>query len=415
MEGSGPQPLRGMGEPHELWLTAPDALLEGLPDAVVASDEGGRIVYVNSLAEDLFGHAREELIGHPITMLWPEPVRQRYVQNMQLYFATDHPLRFSAQAIGLRRDGTTFVGEMSWGIVETSRGPVLLAIGRDISDRLASEARLRAVAAMAERALSDPDPRHLASEAVAALTDTLPVAGAEVRLSPAGPVAASRATTALLHPSLPAQLCIVLGSGAELTLTPARPLHDEEMSTVRAIANVLGTALARLRAEEQTRHDAMHDPLTGLANRSLLRDRLEHALARSRREGASAGVLFVDLDNFKQVNDIYGHATGDAVLVEVARRLQAAVRPSDTVARLGGDEFVAVCEGISPDTALALARRLSEGVAVPMNAGGVRHEMSASIGIALGRSSAEALLSDADAAVYQAKANGGGRIEVAER
>ncbi len=414
MEGSASQRLGGTGEPHQLRLAAPNALLEGLPDAVVASARDGRIVYVNSLAEELFGYAPGELIGQPVTILWPEPIRQRYVQNMELYFATDHPLRFSAEAIGLRRDGSTFIGEMSWGIVETTNGPVLLAIGRDISDRLASEARLRAVAAMAERALGDPDPRHLANEAVLALTDTLPLAGAEVRLGPTGPSAASRATSALLEASVPGQLCIVLGAGAELTVTPARPLSDEEMSTVRAIANVLGTALARLRAEEQMRHDAMHDPLTGLANRSLLRDRLEQALARSHREGVAAGVLFVDLDNFKQVNDVYGHATGDAVLVEVARRLQAAVRPSDTVARLGGDEFVAVCEGVAAEPALALARRLCEGIAEPISAGGAHHELSASVGIALGSTSAGDLLSGADSAVYRAKARGGGRIEFAD-
>jgi diguanylate cyclase (GGDEF)-like protein len=345
-------------------------------------------------------------------MLWPEPVRQRYIQNMELYFATEHPLRFSAEAVGLRRDGTQFMGEMSWGIVETTGGPLLLAIGRDISDRRASEARLRAVATMAERALSDPDPRHLAAEAVQALSTTLPVAGVEVRLAHSGPAAASRATTALLDASAPTALCILLGSGAEMTVSPTRPLTEEEMNAVRAVAHVLGTALARLRAEEQMRHDAMHDPLTGLANRSLLRDRLEHALARSDREGVTTGVLYLDLDNFKQINDVYGHATGDRVLVEVARRLQAAVRPSDTVARIGGDEFVAVCESVSADTVLALAHRLIEGIAVPISAGGAQHELSASIGIALGETSAEALLSQADAAGYRAKAQGGGRIEI---
>jgi diguanylate cyclase (GGDEF)-like protein/PAS domain S-box-containing protein len=412
MEGSGPQSMRGKGEHNfDLWLAGPDTLLEGLPDAVVASRRDGRIVLVNHLAEELFGYTREELIGQPVTVLWPEPVRERYVQNMELYFATEHPLRFSAEATGLRRDGTEFVGEMSWGIVETTGGPLLLAIGRDISDRRASEARLQAVATMAERALSDPDPRHLAVEAVQALSTTLPLAGVEVRLAHAGPVAASRATTGLLDASAPAALCILLGSGAELTVNPSRPLSEEEMNTVRAVAHVLGTALARLRAEERMRHDALHDPWTGLANRSLLRDRLEHALARSDREGVTTGVVYLDLDNFKQINDVYGHATGDSVLVEVARRLQAAVRPSDTVARLGGDEFVAVCESVSADTVLALAQRLTEGIAVPILAGGARHELSASIGIALGETTAQALLSEADAAVYRAKAQGGGCIE----
>ena len=94
------------------------------------------------------------------------------------------------------------------------------------------------------------------------------------------------------------------------------------MSFVRAVANTLATALARLRDEERMRHEALHDPLTGLANRTLLRDRLEHALARSGRDGGATGVVFVDLDNFKRVNDAYGHATGDAVLVELGKRTE---------------------------------------------------------------------------------------------
>jgi PAS domain S-box-containing protein len=134
-------------------LLAPAAILEGLPDAVVASAADGRIVYVNALAEELFGYSRAELVGKPVQTLWPERIRERYTRNMELYFATEHPLRFSSEAWGLRRDGSEFVGEMSWGIVETEAGKLLLAIGRDVSERRAADRRLRAVAAMGERAL----------------------------------------------------------------------------------------------------------------------------------------------------------------------------------------------------------------------------------------------------------------------
>ncbi len=97
------------------------------------------------------------------------------------------------------------------------------------------------------------------------------------------------------------------------------------------------------------RYEAVHDPLTGLANRTLLRDHLEHALARSEREGGATRMLFVDIDNFKQVNDTYGHATGDAVLVELGRRLRMAVHQANAVAGLGGDEFVVVCKDIDEE------------------------------------------------------------------
>jgi diguanylate cyclase (GGDEF)-like protein/PAS domain S-box-containing protein len=403
-EDASPTPQRGDDTFGE-FLLAPAPILEGLPDAVVAAARDGRIVFVNALAEELFGYPREELLGRPVQTLWPDRLQQRYIRNMQLYFATEHPLRFSTEVWGLRRDGSEFVGEMSWGIVETIGGPLLLAIGRDISERRAAETRLRAVAAMGERALAGADPADLAAEAVELMRTTLPVAGAEVRL-------AGGAALASDGPMTEAALRLPIGTGDELIVAPARELADEELSLVRAVANTLATALARLRGEERMRHEAVHDPLTGLANRTLLRDRLEHALARSKREGGVTGVLFVDLDNFKQVNDQYGHATGDSLLAELGSRLRVAVRPADTVARLGGDEFVVVCEKVDAQSALALGRRLQKAIQVPVTFGEVEHRLSASIGIALGQTDPDALLGDADAAVYRAKADGRGRIEL---
>jgi diguanylate cyclase (GGDEF)-like protein len=208
---------------------------------------------------------------------------------------------------------------------------------------------------------------------------------------------------------------LAIGTGDEVVVAAERDLSEEERSFVRAVANTLATALARLRDEERTRHEAVHDPLTGLANRTLLRDRLEHALARSGRERGATAVLFVDLDNFKQVNDTLGHAAGDVVLVETARRLQTAVRPGDTIARLGGDEFVAVCEDIDEEAALAVGRRLQEAIRPPLTAGGVEHALSASIGIAIGDGDPDGLIGEADLAAYRAKASGRARIELATR
>jgi diguanylate cyclase (GGDEF)-like protein/PAS domain S-box-containing protein len=398
---------RGGDELRHDVLLAPAAILEGLPDAVVAATRDGRIVFVNARAEELFGFTREEVLGRPVQTLWPERVRARYTSNMQLYFATEHPLRFSTEALGLRRDGSEFVGEMSWGIVETTAGALLLAIGRDISERRAAEARLRALAAMGERALAGADLGGLAVEAVNLMRTTLPIDGAQVRLADGTMVASDGRVT---------RDCVRLsiGAGDELLVVGERELADGEMSFVRAVANTLATALARLRGEARTRYEAVHDPLTGLANRTLLRDRLDHALARSEREGAATGVLFVDLDNFKQVNDRYGHGTGDMVLVEVARRLREAVRPADTVARLGGDEFVVVCEQVDEPSAVTLGGRVQAAIRPPLVVDGVKHAVSGSIGIALGSGhiDPDALLRDADAASYRAKANGTGRVEL---
>jgi diguanylate cyclase (GGDEF)-like protein/PAS domain S-box-containing protein len=386
-------------------LLAPAAILEGLPDAVVAAARDGRIVFLNALAEELFGYPRNELLGQPVQMLWPERVRRRYTRNMQLYFATEHPLRFSSTVWGLRRDGSEFAGEMSWGIVETTGGPLLLAVGRDVSERRAAEARLRAVAAMGERALAGADPADLAAEAIELMRATLGVDGAAVRL-------ADGSALASFGPPPETGVRVAIGSGDELLVEPEHELSDDELSFVRALAGTLATALARLRDEERTRYEAVHDPLTGLANRTLLRDRLEHALARSPRESGATAVLFVDLDNFKRVNDAHGHAAGDVALAELARRLRMAVRPGDTVARLGGDEFVIVCEEVDAGSALAVGRRVEEAIRLPVATGSARHQLSASIGIALGHSDPEALLANADAAAYRAKAAGRGRVEL---
>ena len=388
-------------------LVAPAAVLEGLPDAVVAMDREGRIVFANGLAEELFGYAREELLGRPATMLWATRVRKRYQRNLELYFATQHPLRFTAEAWGLRRDGTEFIGEMSWGIVETERGPLLLAIGRDVSERRARDDRLSALAAMGERALAGAEPAELAAEAVELLRGRLPVDGARVRLDD-GRTLAEAGTVG------PGATRLPIGTGDELLVAPAQELSDEEMGIVRAVANTLTVALARLRDEAQMRHDAVHDPLTHLANRILLRDRLEQARARTARDGGETGVLFVDLDGFKAINDTHGHGAGDAVLVEFGARLKAAVRPADTVARVGGDEFVVVCDQIDDAAVRSLAARVQDAIRPPVSVGERELEVTASVGIAVGRDP-YVLLADADAAAYRAKGAGGGRFEIVRR
>jgi diguanylate cyclase (GGDEF)-like protein/PAS domain S-box-containing protein len=387
------------------WMLAPAAMLEGLPDAVVATGRDERIAYVNVLAEELFGYSRTELLGEPVQRLWPERVRARYSRNMQLYFATEDPLRFTTEAWGLRRDGTEFVGEMSWGIVQTTRGPLLLAIGRDITGRRTTEARLRAVAALGDRALTGADAVSLAAEAVDLMASSLPIVGAEVRMAGGSVLAAT-------GPTVDPGLRFPIGTGDAIHLAVERELLDEELNLVRALANTLATALERLRGEEQIRYDAVHDPLTQLANRTLLQDRLQHAVAKSRRGEVGAAVLFVDLDNFKSVNDEFGHAAGDLVLVELARRLRGAIRPGDTIARFGGDEFVAVCEGVDEAAAMMVGVRILEAVEKPFMTPQGRHELSASVGVALGDHEADDLLAFADAAAYRAKANGRGRIEL---
>lgn len=164
--------------------------------------------------------------------------------------------------------------------------------------------------------------------------------------------------------------------------------------------------------EDRLAHAAAHDPLTGLPNRDLLADRLVHALAREARDQRGLALLFADLDDFKIVNDSFGHTVGDQVLVEVTRRLGRCVRDGDTVARLGGDEFTLVLEGIGDDRAASsVAERVARELRRPIVAGGADVRVTASVGIAVARpgEEPEELLRRADAAMYRAKGQGKAR------
>ena len=169
--------------------------------------------------------------------------------------------------------------------------------------------------------------------------------------------------------------------------------------------------LLQLPGPRRLAHLAVHDPLTGLANRALLADRLDRALARARREGRPGALLLLDLDGFKAINDARGHAAGDRALVAVAERLRGCVREVDAVARLGGDEFLIVFDGIGAAAeARRVAGRIRAALAEPLRPddGGALLALSASIGVAVfaGREAPADLLRRADGAMYVAKRTG---------
>ena len=171
----------------------------------------------------------------------------------------------------------------------------------------------------------------------------------------------------------------------------------------------------RVEVAAQLEEKAFHDELTGLPNRSLLLDRLADALHRASRHDRMVGVLFLDLDRFKVVNDSLGHSVGDELLSETARRLEQTIRPDDTVARLGGDEFVVVIGNMVRTTdALVAAERVRSAVAQPVTLGNESTVVTTSVGIAIafGDESPAELLQDADTAMYRAKEGGRDRAEM---
>ena len=176
-------------------------------------------------------------------------------------------------------------------------------------------------------------------------------------------------------------------------------------------------ALENARLYEEIRHQALHDGLTGLANRVLFRDRVANALERNRgRDGHPFAILFIDLDDFKVLNDTLGHARGDDILVAVARRVAESLRPADTAARLGGDEFAVLLDGIgTEDRAMSIAIRLADTLREPMEVGDIVTTVAASIGIAISGGlgeTADDLLRNADIAMYAAKASARGRAQL---
>ena len=182
------------------------------------------------------------------------------------------------------------------------------------------------------------------------------------------------------------------------------------------LRRALAHAIERKRAEDELVHQALHDPLTGLPNRALFLDRLGLALERSRRSGEPLAVLFLDFDNFKQVNDARGHAAGDRLLATLGDRLSGLLRPMDTIARFGGDEFTLLFEGLTSEREVVLiAERICQAAALPVDLDGSEVRVSVSVGISLVSDPdiwPETIIREADAAMYRAKEQGRSRYEL---
>ena len=192
-------------------------------------------------------------------------------------------------------------------------------------------------------------------------------------------------------------------------------LGEELESSFQEIERRVADRTAELaRVTQELAHRALHDDLTGLPNRAAFWDRLAHQLELTRRRRTALAVLFIDLDDFKRVNDTLGHAAGDTLLVEVARRISGELRAGDTAARVGGDEFLVLLEDVAtPDGALAVAHRIVGAIRAPLELGSHTYEVTCSVGVASSRdcpATADAAVAAADAAMYDAKRRGRGLV-----
>ncbi len=335
-------------------------------------------------------------------------------------------------ALGLADGSFAHVDQLTRVIAVALGGGVAVVIARIRRDHEATEARLAAVLESALDCVISMDHRGRVLEFNPAAEATFGYARADVlgrelaelilpdrlREGHRAELARYRATRESRMLGTRLETSAIRADGRELTVELAMT-RTGDAGGRPVFTAFLRDITERRQTEERLAHLALHDPLTDLPNRRLLVDHLALSCERGRRSGAPTTLLYLDLDGFKPINDRFGHAAGDELLVALARRLEQAVRPADTVARLGGDEFAVLCEDLrGDDQAVAIALRVCGALEQPIElADGREVAVSASVGLATTRGTddtPDSLIARADAAMYKAKQRSRGREDVLE-
>ena len=426
-----------------------------LLDAICVVDKFGRFEFVSAGAERIFGYTPAEMLGRPMIELVHPDDRERTLKAAADINAGAIKIDFENRYI--RKDGQ--IVHLLWSARWSAQDKRRVAVARDISRSKKIAARQDALYAISEAAFASADLPALYNNIYQIVSDLLPMQRfAIVRYASAEDVlefvcdirqgqlctevsalcrqVINRAETLLVTQDnlreLPAAVRALAQDGALNWLgvplrssqavigmlmvqhdSEATPYHHDDGELLEFVSVQVAQAIERSEMLEKLKHNALYDQLTGLPNRQLFYDRLQQARARAVREQQSFALLFLDLDNFKPINDNYGHQAGDSVLQRVALSIQRCLRHTDTVARLGGDEFVVLCEQLS---SVADAQRLAEKMLYqlmqPLSLNGVSLQLSCSIGIAVtrGNDDQSVVLQWADSAMYQAKQAGGNRI-----
>ncbi|HKP51684.1 MAG TPA: EAL domain-containing protein [Chloroflexia bacterium] len=403
-------------------------LMEQASDGIAVYDFKGNIVQANARACEMLGYSLEEMLA----------MNLRDVVDAEDMART--PIRFDelltgkvvlSERILRRKDGTCFPTEISAKLLSGQEG--IQAIVRDITERKQAEEALRVEKDFSDSLIHssvdgivafDGDCRYTvwnpAMERITGFTREQVLGRCAFDVFP---FLMQIGQDEFFYQALAGNTVISTNRPYTIPETGKEgfyegrysPLHNREGEVVGGLA-IICDITERRNLQEQLSHKAFHDDLTGLSNRALFMDRLMHALARSSRREDSVAVLFLDLDDFKVINDSLGHKSGDQLLIEMGERLKRCVRTDDTVARLGGDEFTVLLEDI-PDlnTAVITAERIAEQLQLPFNLEGHEVFVTTSLGIAISASGSrepEDLLRNADVAMYEAKNKGKSRYAV---
>lgn len=399
-----------------------NALLEATPDCLIISNREGQIIFANAVAEKTFGYTSEELIGQKIELLIPTRYLKQHVNHRQHYFEKPcpRPMGIGLELYGKYKDGHEFPVEISLSPIETEDGFLVLTTVRDITERKKTEdakAMLLALVESSDEAIIGKDLTgtifswNKAAEALYGYTEEEIIGCCIKKLFPADKQDEfDLIMQQIIH-------------GGHIKHNESYRVHKDGhiipvSITVSPIKNTKGDIVGASTTAhditqqkllvEKLKHLAEHDPLTGLINRPLFEDRMEQAMLLSQRQKDTMAVCFLDIDNFKHINDQYGHATGDLLLCAATKRLQTCIRGSDTLARLGGDEFALILLNIKKeDDVIKIVKNMIQRFSEAFLIENQTLNVSLSIGIALyPRDGHQSLIEKADSAMYYVKKHG---------
>lgn len=400
-------------------------LIESLPLGLMIT-QNGLIKFCNPVAAEMSGYSRGELIGHSFLPLIHTDDRPRTLEIHARRMRGDVDF-VDYEIRGIRKNGAQRLWRLHVQTIDWDGVPAGLTVLTDNTDARETEIHLRELSSIVEQTddaimlttvdgtikYINPGFERLSgwrSDEVLGKKPSLFKSGAQDEH-----FYRQLWDTLLAGKPFNGQVINRNKSGSDYHVFKSiTPMFDAEGKIVSYV-NIDKDFGVQHEAQQRLEHQALHDSLTGVPNRSLLEDRIRQSIARHQREPSPFALLFIDLDDFKNVNDLLGHDAGDEVLKQIAARLMANTRPMDTVARLGGDEFVVLLQGVAElDHATQIGGKLIKAIDAPIDLQGEQRHVGASMGISLypaDASDLQTLMSRADAAMYRAKRAGGNRLD----